>query len=103
MKMFIMQKEFKKILVLDYGKFEDVSYEVFIQRQADIVRSLYLSEQGSKNNQERDTTYNDRSFALVENLKIFQQNNLLLRCGLTINNLHQHTILIFLSGDVNGI
>ena len=42
----------------DFPKFEDISYEVFIQRQADMVRSLYLSEEGSKNNQEKDTTYN---------------------------------------------
>ena len=34
--------------VEDYGKFEAVSYEVFIQRHADVVRSIYFSEQGSK-------------------------------------------------------
>ena len=54
--------------VEDYGKFESVSYEVFIQRQADVVRSIYFSEQGSKNNQGKDTTYTDRSFALVRKL-----------------------------------
>ena len=52
-------------------KFEDISYEVFIQRQVDVVRSLYLSAQGSKNNKEKDTTYYDRSFALVERFKDF--------------------------------
>ena len=49
----------------DFAKFEAVSYEVFIQRHADVVRSIYFSEQGSKNGQGKDTTYIDRSFALV--------------------------------------
>ena len=53
------------------SKFEDISYEVFIQRQVDVVRSLYLSAQGSKNNTEKDATYYDRSFALVERFKDF--------------------------------
>ena len=64
-------KRIQENLGADYVKFEDVSYEVFIQRQADVVRSIYFSEQGSKNNQGRDTTYIDRSFALVENFKDF--------------------------------
>jgi hypothetical protein len=55
----------------DFAKFEAVSYEVFIQRHADVVRSIYFSEQGSKNGQGKDTTYIDRSFALVENFKDF--------------------------------
>ena len=53
------------------AKFEDVSYEVFIQRQADIVGSIYFSANGSKNNEEKDTNYNDRSFALVRNFNDF--------------------------------
>ena len=64
-------KRIQENLGADYVKFEDVSYEVFIQRQADVVRSIYFSEQGSKNNQGKDTTYIDRSFALVENFKDF--------------------------------
>ena len=64
-------KRIQENLGADYVKFEDVSYEVFIQRQADVVRSIYFSEQGSKNNQGQDTTYIDRSFALVENFKDF--------------------------------
>ena len=64
-------KRIQENLGADYVKFEDVSYEVFIQRQADVVRSIYFSEQGSKNNKGRDTTYIDRSFALVENFKDF--------------------------------
>ena len=64
-------KRIQENLGADYVKFEDVSYEVFIQRQADVVRSIYFSEQGSKNNQGRDTIYIDRSFALVENFKDF--------------------------------
>ena len=66
-----IQEDLSDDSVEDYGKFESVSYEVFIQRQADVVRSIYFSEQGSKNNQGKDTTYTDRSFALVENFKDF--------------------------------
>ena len=55
----------------DEAKFENMSYEVFIQRHADVVRSIYFSEQGSKNNADKDTTYTDRSFALVESFKDF--------------------------------
>ncbi len=55
----------------DDPKFEDMSYEVFVQRHADVVRSIYFSAEGSKNNTEKDTTYTDRSFALVENFKDF--------------------------------
>jgi len=55
----------------DEAKFENMSYEVFVQRHADVVRSIYFSEQGSKNNADKDTTYTDRSFALVESFKDF--------------------------------
>ena len=64
----------KKILAnlgTDDKKFEDMSYEVYVQRHADIVRSIYFSAEGSKDNLEKDTTYTDRSFALVENFKDF--------------------------------
>ena len=46
-------------------------YEVFVQRHADVVRSIYFSEQGSKGGSDKDTTYTDRSFALVEKFKDF--------------------------------
>ena len=52
-------------------KFENISYEVFIQRQADLVRSIYFSEQGSKNSEDQDTIFFDRSFAVVERFKDF--------------------------------
>ena len=55
----------------DDKKFEDMSYEVFIQRHADVVRSIYFSAQGSKGGNDKDTTYSDRSFALVEKFKDF--------------------------------
>ena len=55
----------------DEAKFEDMSYEVFIMRHADVVRSIYFSGEGSSNGQGKDTTYTDRSFALVENFKDF--------------------------------
>ena len=48
-----------------------MSYEVFVMRHSDVIRSIYFSEQGSKANTERDTTYTDRSFALVEKFKDF--------------------------------
>ena len=64
-------KKIQENLGEDYVKFKDVSYEVFIQRKADIIRSIYFSAQGSKNNQEKDTTYTDRSFALVEKFNEF--------------------------------
>ena len=55
----------------DVKKFEDISYEVYVQRHADVVRSIYFSEQGSKGGADKDTTYSDRSFALVEKFKDF--------------------------------
>ncbi|MDC0416302.1 hypothetical protein OAM12_03470 [Candidatus Pelagibacter sp.] len=55
----------------DDKKFEDMSYEVYVQRHADIVRSIYFSAEGSSGNNDRDTTYTDRSFALVEKFKDF--------------------------------
>ena len=55
----------------DEAKFEDMSYEVFVMRHADIVRSIYFSAEGSKNGAEKDTTYSDRSFALVEQFNDF--------------------------------
>ena len=64
----------KKILAnlgTDDKKFEDMSYEVYVQRHADVVRSIYFSEQGSKGGSDKDTTYTDRSFALVEKFKDF--------------------------------
>ena len=64
-------KKISANLGTDDPKFEDMSYEVFVQRHADVVRSIYFSAEGSKNNTEKDTTYTDRSFALVENFKDF--------------------------------
>jgi len=55
----------------DDAKFENMSYEVFVQRHADIVRSIYFSEEGDINNNGRDSIYTDRSFALVEQFKDF--------------------------------
>lgn len=55
----------------DDKKFEDMSYEVYVQRHADIVRSIYFSAEGSSGDSDRDTTYTDRSFALVEQFKDF--------------------------------
>ena len=55
----------------DEAKFKDMSYEVFVMRHADIVRSIYFSAEGSKNGAEKDTTYSDRSFALVEQFNDF--------------------------------
>ncbi|MDC0351544.1 hypothetical protein OAM58_01100 [Candidatus Pelagibacter sp.] len=55
----------------DDKKFEDMSYEVYVQRHADIVRSIYFSAEGSSGDSDRDTTYTDRSFALVEKFKDF--------------------------------
>ena len=52
-------------------KFEDMSYEVFVQRHEDVVRSIYFSADGSSGESDQDTTYTDRSFALVENFKDF--------------------------------
>ena len=50
----------------DDRKFAGMSYEVFIQRHADVVRSLYFSGQGPSNNQNQNTNYEIRSFAMVE-------------------------------------
>ena len=64
----------KKILAnlgTDDKKFEDMSYEVYVQRHADIVRSIYFSAEGSSGDTDRDTTYTDRSMALVESFKDF--------------------------------
>ena len=58
----------------DFVKFQNVTYEVFIQRHKDIIRSIYFSEEGSKGNSDRDTDYSDRSFALVEKFKDFPTN-----------------------------
>ena len=58
----------------DDAKFENMSYEVFVQRHADIVRSIYFSEEGDINNNGRDSIYTDRSFALVEQFKDFPSN-----------------------------
>ena len=54
----------------DDPKFEDVEYEVFVQRHADYVRSIYFSSQGSQYSG-IDAVYNDRSFALVKKFKDF--------------------------------
>ena len=50
----------------DDRKFAGMSYEVFIQRHADVVRSLYFSGQGPSNKQNQNTNYEIRSFAMVE-------------------------------------
>ena len=55
----------------DEPKFQNMDYEVFVQRHADVVRSIYFSEQGSKGGSDKDTVYSDRSFALVEKFKDF--------------------------------
>ena len=55
----------------DEAKFENMSYEVFVMRHADVVRSIYFSAEGSSNGAEKDTTYEDRSFALVEKFNDF--------------------------------
>ncbi|WP_440931171.1 LamG-like jellyroll fold domain-containing protein [Candidatus Pelagibacter sp.] len=55
----------------DEAKFENMSYEVFVMRHADVVRSIYFSEEGSTGGSEKDTTYDDRSFALVEKFNDF--------------------------------
>ena len=64
-------KKISANLGVDDPKFEDMSYEVFVQRHADVVRSIYFSEQGDTNNNGRDAIYTDRSFALVERFKDF--------------------------------
>ena len=55
----------------DEPKFQNMDYEVFVQRHADVVRSIYFSEEGDTNNNGRDAVYTDRSFALVERFKDF--------------------------------
>lgn len=55
----------------DDRKFENMSFEVYVQRHADVVKSVYFSAQGDKGEAGRDTTYSDRSFALVERFKDF--------------------------------
>ena len=54
----------------DDKKFEDMSYEVFIQRHADVVRSIYFQGVEARNSTV-GTDYANRSFALVENFKDF--------------------------------
>ena len=55
----------------DEAKFDQMSYEVFVMRHADVVRSIYFSAEGSSGGAEKDTTYDDRSFALVEKFNDF--------------------------------
>ena len=50
----------------DDPKFENMSYEVYVQRHADYVRSLYFSGDGPSNGQKQNTNYEIRSFAMVE-------------------------------------
>ena len=50
----------------DDPKFENMSYEVYVQRHAEYVRSLYFSGEGPSNKQKQNTNYEIRSFAMVE-------------------------------------
>ncbi|WP_440910182.1 LamG-like jellyroll fold domain-containing protein [Candidatus Pelagibacter sp.] len=55
----------------DDPKFEDVEYEVFVQRHADYVRSIYFSAEGPTGIPNADTDYTNRSFAFVKKFKDF--------------------------------
>jgi phage terminase large subunit-like protein len=49
----------------DDRKFENMSFEVYVQRHADVVKSVYFSEQGDKDGNNKDTTYTDRSLMIT--------------------------------------
>lgn len=55
----------------DDRKFENMSYEVYVQRHADVVRSIYFSGKGPKAISTASTDYTNRSFALVPAFKDF--------------------------------
>ena len=50
----------------DDRKFENMSYEVYVQRHADVVKSIYFSGKGPKAISTASTDYTNRSFALVD-------------------------------------
>ena len=54
----------------DDPKFEDIEYEVFVQRYADYVRSIYFKGVEARNSSV-GIDYKDRSFALVERFNDF--------------------------------
>ena len=54
----------------DDPKFEDIDYEVFVQRYADYVRSIYFKGVEARNSNV-GIDYKDRSFALVEKFNDF--------------------------------
>ncbi|WP_440936877.1 LamG-like jellyroll fold domain-containing protein [Candidatus Pelagibacter sp.] len=54
----------------DEAKFEEMSYEVFVMRHADVVRSIYFQGVDARNSSV-GTDYQDRSFALVEKFNDF--------------------------------
>ena len=54
----------------DEAKFEDMSYEVFVMRHADVVKSIYFEGVEARNSSV-GTNYQDRSFALVEQFNDF--------------------------------
>ena len=54
----------------DEAKFEEMSYEVFVMRHADVVRSIYFQGVDARNSSV-GTNYQDRSFALVEKFNDF--------------------------------
>ena len=54
----------------DEAKFEDMSYEVFVMRHADVVKSIYFEGVEARNSNV-GTNYQDRSFALVEQFNDF--------------------------------
>ena len=55
----------------DDRKFENMSYEVYVQRHADVVRSIYFSGNGPVGIPTAGTDYTNRSFALVDEFKDF--------------------------------
>ena len=54
----------------DDAKFENMSYEVYVQRHADVVRSIYFQGVEGRNSTV-GTDYTNRSFALVNKFKDF--------------------------------
>ena len=54
----------------DEAKFDQMSYEVFVMRHADVVRSIYFEGVEARNSSV-GTNYQDRSFALVEKFNDF--------------------------------
>ena len=87
----------------DDPKFEDMSYEVFVQRHADVVRSIYFSAEGSKIILKKILLTQIDLLRLLKTLKIFQTINLQLKCGYKINSQDLLMTCMLLNGVELGI